>query len=85
MAQEIKIVNREWESFCDAVVPQTAGTSQRHAMRVAFFAGASCSTFLLRAMIDSHGKPELLSLLNEIAQEIREFADDLEKSAATVN
>lgn len=80
----MKRLESAWLTFAAAVLPPDVGQVQRREMKRAFYAGAAMLLHEIMAMLDPGAEPTEgdLRKMDAIAQELRQFHDDVRKGAA---
>ena len=73
----MKLIETEWITYRNAVVPKDAGETQLTEMRRSFFAGAWAYYCLLMENVGTgaDGTPQDMALMQSLDEEMREFKE----------
>jgi hypothetical protein len=78
-------INALWNEFAVLCIPVEAPAEQKREMRRAFYAGVECVLSKLGSEVsegDADDDPDDMRMMEEITQEMREFAVDLQEGRA---
>ena len=81
----MKLLETEWITYRNAVIPKDAGTTQLMESRRAFYGGAWAFYSLLMNSLDPStpdDTPKDLELMEKLDREMREFKERVEKGYA---
>ena len=75
------MIREAWESYESRVLPASAGAVQRHECRSAFYAGAYAlfNGVMQNLSPGSEPNPTDLMMMNELHEELREYARSLSR------
>jgi hypothetical protein len=74
----MKRLAEQWDSFCEAVMPEDAPPVQRQEMRRAFYAGAGGMFDLVcRVIPEAVNEEQGEAMLTELEKELRGYLEDL--------